>query len=76
MYREFVELWEGLYYEDIDKREFGDIYELLIIVFDSLLYILFVIIFILYKINYLHHLHHQLIIYFNLKYLITKLSLI
>jgi hypothetical protein len=46
MYREYVELWEGLNYGDIDKREFGDIYEVLIIVFDSLLNILLVIIFI------------------------------
>lgn len=76
MYRGYVELWEGLNDVDVDRREFGDIYEVLIIVFDNLLCILLVIIFIWYKINYLYHLHHRLIIYFNLKYLITKLSLI
>ena len=45
-YIEFVELWEELNYGDVDMKEFGDIYEVLIIVFDSLLYILLVIIFI------------------------------
>jgi hypothetical protein len=37
MYRGYVELWEGLNDVDEDRIEFGDIYEELIVVFDSLL---------------------------------------